>query len=158
LAIAGSSTLAAGITGENGHDGLSERSLPRLDLRGLPSNRGLAAHCDGDARHIDGPRTDAPTPGQSAWKYAGASGIASFPWPFSNVLTAPQGSRAAFLQTFRSDSSASVCQSVGGFQAGVEYFIRAQLAHRSGCLSCSAAVDVHSDVDQGWIPVDSYVL
>jgi hypothetical protein len=25
-------------------------------------------------------------------------------------------------------------------------------------LSCSAAVDVHLDADEGWIPVDSYVL
>ena len=93
------------------------------------------------------PDPNDPTPGQSAWTYAGSSGIASFPGPFSNVLTAPEGSQVAFLQTFGSSSSASVCQSVSGFQAGVEYFISAQLAHRVGCGSCTGPVDVHFEVD-----------
>lgn len=88
-----------------------------------------------------------PTPGQSAWTYGGASGIASFPGPFSNFLTAPEGSQVALLQSFGSGSSASVCQSVGGFQTGVEYFIRAKIAHRVGCGSCSGPVDLHFEVD-----------
>ena len=88
-----------------------------------------------------------PTPGQSAWTFAGASGIAAIPGGFSGFLTPPEGSQVAFLQTFGAGASASVCQSVSGFQTGVEYFISAKLAHRVGCGSCNAAVDVHFEVD-----------
>ena len=88
-----------------------------------------------------------PVSGQSAWTFGGASGIAYLPGTFAANLAAPEGSQVAFLQTFGSGTPASICQTVGGFQAGVEYFVSAALAHRTDCLSCNGPVDIQIVVD-----------
>ena len=68
-----------------------------------------------------------PTPGQSAWTYLGASGIANIPGAFG-PLTAPEGNQVAFLQTFGVGGTSEVCQTLSGLTPGVEYFVSALLA------------------------------
>jgi hypothetical protein len=87
-----------------------------------------------------------PTPGQSAWTYLGASGIANIPGAFG-PLSAPQGSQVAFLQTFGVGGTSEVCQTLSGLTPGVEYFVSALLALRTGCPSCQGPGAVEYRVD-----------
>lgn len=90
---------------------------------------------------------NSPTPGQSAWTFLGASGIANIPGGFSGFLSPPEGSQVAFLQTFGSGTTASVCQDITGLLPDVEFFVSAALATRVGCGSCVGPVDVEFRFD-----------
>ena len=105
-----------------------------------------------------------PTPGQSAWTFLGASGIANIPGGFSGFLNAPEGSQVAFLQTFDTGTASAVCQNISGLVQSVKYFVSARLATRTGCGSCVGPAPVEFRFDDnllrtvagGEIPADKF--